>query len=84
MHEDKNTLERGKYHFVYVMLHFKKEVVVGSKQEQADIEDDTDEEEMEDVELDYYMKRHCNMVFKDNGIGLDYKKALLHAKIWYV
>ena len=34
------------------MLQFKKEVGVDSKEEQADMEDDTYEEDMDDVNLD--------------------------------
>ena len=34
------------------MLRFKKEVVVDSKQYQVDMEDDTDQEEMYDVNID--------------------------------
>ena len=34
------------------MLQFKKEVGVDSKEEQADVEDDPDEEEMDNINLD--------------------------------
>ena len=40
--EDQVEFEKGYYHCVYVMLHFKKEVGVESKEEQADVEDDHD------------------------------------------
>ena len=49
--EDQVELEKGYYSCVYVMLQFKKEVGDDSKQEQADVEDDTDVEEMENVNL---------------------------------
>ena len=35
--EEQVTLENGYYHCVYVILHFKREVVVGRKEEQADL-----------------------------------------------
>ena len=37
---------------------------------------------MEDVNLDDERERHWRMVFKDNDGGVDYAKALLHAKRW--
>ena len=40
------------------MLRFKKEVGVDSKEYQADVEDDPDEEEIGDVNLDNKRKRH--------------------------
>ena len=39
---------------------------------------------MEDVKLDVERERHWRMVFEDNDGGVDDKKALLHAKMWYV
>ena len=66
------------------MLQFKKEVGVDSKEEQADVEDDPDEEEMDDVNLDNERERHWRMVFEDNGGGVDDSNALLHAKRWDV
>ena len=64
------------------MLQFKKEVGVGSKEEQADVEDDPDEENMEDVNLEGERERHWRMVFEDNDGGVDNAKALLHTKRW--
>ena len=46
------------------------------------MEDDTDEEEMEDANLDDDRERHWRMVFEDNDGGVDDKNALLHAKGW--
>ena len=46
------------------------------------MEDDTDEEDMEYVNLDDKRERHWRMESKDNGGGVDDAKALLHAKIW--
>ena len=40
--EEQVTLEKYHCHCLYVMLRFKKEVGVDSKEEQADVEDDTD------------------------------------------
>ena len=45
-------LERGYYHGVYVLIQFNKGVGVGREEDQADMESDPDEEEMEDVRLD--------------------------------
>ena len=50
--EEQVELEKGYYHCVYAMQCFKKEVGVDSKEEQADVEDDPDEEDMEAVKLD--------------------------------
>ena len=48
----KNTLDKGYYHGVYVILHLNKEDGVYRKEENVDIEQDTDEEDMEDVKLE--------------------------------
>ena len=48
-----------------------------------DVEKDTDEEETEDVKLDNGREHHLSMVFEENDLGVDYKKALLHDKRWY-
>ena len=47
-----------------------------------DVEDDTDEEEMDKVNIDNERDRHWRMVFEDNEGGVDDKKAFLHAKRW--
>ena len=64
------------------MLQFKKEVGVDSKADQAYVEDDPDEEEMDDINLDDERERHWRMVFEDNDGGVDDAKAFLHAKRW--
>ena len=64
------------------MLQFKNEFSVDSKEEQADVEDDPDEEEMDDVNLYNERERHWRMVFEDNDGGVDNAKELLHAKRW--
>ena len=46
------------------------------------MEDDTDEEEMEYVNLDDERECHWRMVFKDNDEGVEDAKTLLHAKRW--
>ena len=48
------------------------------------MEDDPDEEEMDDVNIDDARECHWRMVFEDNEGGVENKKALLHAKIWYL
>ena len=50
--EERVELEKGYHHCVYVMLRFKNEVGVDSKEEQVDMDDDPDEEEMEHFNLD--------------------------------
>ena len=49
-------------------------------EQQADMEDDHDEEEMEDVKLYDEREIHLNMVFRNNYGGVDDKKSLLNAK----
>ena len=73
-------MEKGYYCCVYVMIQFKKEVGVDSKEEQADVEDDPGEEEMDDENLDDERERHWRMVFEDNDGGVDNAKELIHAK----
>ena len=46
------------------------QVGVDSKEEQADVEDDPDEEDMDDANLDDERERHWRMVFEDNEGGL--------------
>ena len=77
-------MEKEYYRCVYVMLRFEKEVSVDSKEEQADVEDDHDEEEIDDVNLDDEKERHWRMVFEYNDGGVDDAKAFLHAKRWDV
>ena len=64
------------------MIQFKKEFSVEIKEEQADVEDDPDEEEMEYIDLDDGRERHWRMVFNDNYGGVVDTKALLYAKRW--
>ena len=44
------------------------------------MEDKPNEEDIEDVNLDYERERHWRMVFEENYGGVDDAKALLHAK----
>ena len=46
------------------------------------MEDDTDEEYMDDVNLDDKRKHRWRMVLKDNEGGVEYAKELLNAKRW--
>ena len=39
---------------------------------------------MDDVNLDNEREPHWRMVFEENDGGVDYAKALLHAKMWDV
>ena len=77
-------MEKGYYRCVYIMLWFKKEVGVDSKEEQEVVEDDPDEEDMDNFNLDDKRERHWRMVFEYNDVGVDDAKALLHAKRWDV
>ena len=82
--EEQVKLEKGYDRCVYVMLRFKNEVGVDSKEDQAHVEDDPDEEEMGDVNLDDERECHWRMVFKENDGGVDDAKELIHAKRWDV
>ena len=62
------------------MLWFKRYVGVDSKEDQADVENDTDEEDMEHVNLDNERKHHWRTVFEDNDGGVEDANELLHAK----
>ena len=53
-------------------------------EDQTDVEDETDEEEMENVNLYDERELHWRMVFEDNAGGVDDAKELIHAKRWYV
>ena len=48
------------------------------------MENDPDEEEMDDVNIDDKRECHWRNVFEDNEVGVDDKKAFLHAKRWYL
>ena len=62
------------------MIQFKMEVGVESKEDKADVEDDPDEEEMDNINLDDERERHWRMVFEENDGEVDNEKAFLHAK----
>ena len=66
------------------MLYFKKGDGKDRKEQQADMNPDPDEEEMEDVRLDDKREHHWRMVFRDDGGGMDYEKDTLHANRWDV
>ena len=46
-----------------------------------ELENYTDEEEKDEINIDDYRERHWRNVFEDNEGGVD-EKALLHAKRW--
>ena len=58
MPEEQVELEKGCNICVYVMLRFKGGVVVDSEEEQVDMSDDPDEEDMDDVNLEYERGHH--------------------------
>ena len=66
------------------MLRFKKEGSLESKEGQADVEDNTYDEDMDDVYLDIERERHWRMVFEENDGEVDDNKALIHDTIWYL
>ena len=80
--EDNVEKKKGYYRCVYVLLKFKKEDGVDSKEDQEEVGNDPDEEEMDEVNIEDKRERHWRNVFEDNEGGVDYKKALLHAKRW--
>ena len=45
---------------------------------------DPNEEEMKNVILDDEIERHWRMVFEDNDVGVDNRKAVIHAQRWDV
>ena len=74
--------QKGYYRCVYVLLQFKMEDEIDSKEEHMELENDPDEEEMDDVNIDDEREHHWRNVFENNELGVDDKKALLHAKRW--
>ena len=56
--EDQVEKQKEYYRYVYVILKFKNEDVVDSKEEKAELENDPDEEEMDDVNIDNKRERH--------------------------
>ena len=76
--------ELGCYHWVYISLNFINEYGSDKREDKVGVETDTDEEDVEDVVLDYYRERHWHMVFQDKNGGVDGTKALLHAKKWEI
>ena len=80
--EEQVELEKVYYCCVYVMLRFKNEVGVYSKEEKADVEDDPDKEDMDDVNLENARGNHWRMVCEENYVGVDDKKVLLYSKRW--
>ena len=61
--EEQVKTEKGYYQCVYVIIWFNNDFGVESKDEKADMEDDTDEEEMEDAKLDDERKIYWRMGF---------------------
>ena len=76
--------EKGYYHGVYAMLHFKKGSIVDRKENQADMDPYPDEEEIQDVMFYDKRERQQMMVFKENYGGVGKEKMILHAKRWDV
>ena len=66
--------EKGSYHGVYVLLHFNNYDGVYRKEDQADMNEDPDEEDMEGARLENERELHWRIVFEDNNIGADNEK----------
>ena len=56
--EDNVKKQKGYYRCVYVLLQFKTEDKIDSKEEQTELENDPDEEDMDDVNIDDERERH--------------------------
>ena len=56
------------------MLRFKNNFIFDIQEYQADVEDDPDEEDMDDVNRDNGRERHWRMVSEENDGGVDDKK----------
>ena len=82
--EDIVKKHKGYYRCVYVLLQLKTEEKIDSKEEQTELENDPDVEETNDVNIDDRRERHLRNIFEDNEGGVDDKKALQHAKRWYL
>ena len=80
--EDNVLKQKGYNRFVYVLLQFKTEEEIDSKEEQIELDHDPDEEEMGEVHIVDERERHYRNYFEDNEGGVNDKKALLHAKYW--
>ena len=79
--EDNVESHQGYYRCVYVILQFKTEDKIDNKEEQTELENDTDEEEKDEINIHGERERYWRNVFEDNEGGVD-EKALLHAKRW--
>ena len=78
--DEKVPLEKRYYHGVFLLPNFNKGGGVDRKEQQADMEPDTDEEQMEDVRLDKKRQRPWRVFFEGNDLGVDDEKLILHAK----
>ena len=58
--------EKGCYHIFYALLQFNKQGGVDGDEDQADMEADKNEEEMEDMIIENEREHHRIMVFEDN------------------
>ena len=64
--EDIVESHKGYYVCFYVILQFKTEDKIYNKEEQMELEIDTDEEEKDDINIDDEKGRHWINVFEDN------------------
>ena len=73
-------LEKGYYYSFYVLQHFKKKDGANRKEYQADMEEQSGEEDIKDVRLNNERDHHWRMVFEDNNKGVEYEKGIPHVK----
>ena len=69
--EEKVEFEKEYYRCVHAIIRLKKEVGVDIKEEQADVEDYTNEEDIGNVNLDDERGDHWRMVFEESYGGVD-------------
>ena len=61
--EDNAEKQKGYYRCVYVLLQLKTEEKIDSKEEQTELENDPDEEDMDDINIDYKSEHHLRIFF---------------------
>ena len=64
--ENTVDLEKGCYNGFYFMQDFSKEDGIDRREQQAYMDQDMDEEELENMKLNDKIQRHWRMVFEDN------------------
>ena len=73
------NLDQVYYHGIYFLLHFKRQEYSYSKDDQADMEADPDEEQMWDVIFGEERECQWRIFLGDNQGGVDGQKDIIHA-----